>query len=174
MFVERNASLTQKRIMMRFLSVSLKWLMSLSPCCPTEQHPTAGCIGFHGPTTAPLIKSDEMMMNYYVTDTDINLSCRPTMFCPGLAWPRHTKPQECEIRGNNPCFVSSSSSRGNHMLCLLPPPPPLVSYFSLSPPSLPFLPEQLSSWAAEQMWTPSHSLRSHSSTFVFLWVFQAE
>lgn len=32
----------------------------------------------------------------------------------------------------------------------------------------------LTSWAAVQMWAPCHSLRTHSSTFVFLWVLQAE
>lgn len=38
------------------------------------------------------------------SDTDINLTCGPTMLCPGLAWPRLAIPQECQFRGNNPTW----------------------------------------------------------------------
>lgn len=71
---------------------------------PAVEHQTTECLGFLDPTTTLLIKSDEMMMNYNVADTDINLTCGPTMLCPGLAWPRHAIPQECQLRGNNPTW----------------------------------------------------------------------
>lgn len=70
----------------------------------------------------------------------------------GMTSPRHV------TRAPFPGEISPGRSKGlTHVLCL-------ILVLATSP----------TSWVAVQMREPCHSLRSHSSTFVFLWGLQAE
>lgn len=101
-------------------------------------------------------------MNYNVADTDIRLM----VLCPGLARPRLCQTTRISIPGGGgggvillvilwdlrkQPYVTSVPSSSFYLLWATSTPPPLFPR-----------------WAAAQMWTPCHSLRSHSSTFVFI------
>lgn len=81
----------------------------------------------------------------------------------GMTSPCHTT--KMSIQGELPCSVSAETSAICYVCSLR------LLLLAMSFPPFLYPP---TSWAAVQMWTPCHSLRSHSSTFVFLWVFQAE